>query len=45
MRSERIEVSVRTQWAYQLAHCHGSHAHLDNCIAFRTDWHQRHLES
>lgn len=41
---ERIEVSVRTQWAYQLAHCHGSHAHLDSQIAFRTDWHQRHLE-
>ena len=40
---ERIEVSVRTQWAYQLAHCHGSHAHLDAAIAFRTDWHQRHL--
>lgn len=41
---ERIEVSVRTQWAYQLAHCHGSHAHLDNGIAFRADWHQRHLD-
>jgi abortive infection bacteriophage resistance protein len=26
---ERIEVSVRSQWAYQLAHLHGSHAHLD----------------
>lgn len=41
---ERIEVSVRTQWAYQLAHCHGTHAHLDAGIAFRTDWHQRHLD-
>lgn len=26
---ERIEVSVRGQWAYQLAHKHGAHAHLD----------------
>lgn len=30
---ERIEVSVRTQWAYQLAHAHGPHAHLDPGIA------------
>ena len=40
---ERVEVSVRTQWAHQLAHCHGSHAHLDRSIAYRDDWHQRHL--
>lgn len=40
---ERIEVSVRTQWAYQLAHCHGSHAHLDRSIAYRDNWHQRQL--
>lgn len=26
---ERIEVSVRSQWAYVLAHLHGPHAHLD----------------
>lgn len=26
---ERIEVSVRAQWAYQLAHLHGAHAHLN----------------
>lgn len=26
---ERIEVSVRCQWAYQLAHKHSPHAHLD----------------
>lgn len=26
---ERIEVSVRTQWAYHLAHQYGSHAHLN----------------
>jgi abortive infection bacteriophage resistance protein len=27
---ERIEVSVRSQWAYQLAHLYGSHAHLNS---------------
>lgn len=41
---ERVEVSVRTQWAYQLAHRHGPHAHLDSGIAYRADRHQRHLE-
>ena len=30
---ERIEVSVRSQWAYQLAHLHGPHAHLDPLLA------------
>jgi len=40
---ERVEVSVRTQWAYQLAHQHGTHAHLDPGIAYRQDRHQRHL--
>ncbi|MDH5190051.1 MAG: Abi family protein [Gammaproteobacteria bacterium] len=29
---ERIEVSVRTQWAYHLAHTYGSHAHLNSSI-------------
>lgn len=33
---ERIEVSVRSQWAYQLAHLHGTHAHLDLNLA--RDW-------
>ena len=32
---ERIEVSVRSQWAYQLAHHHGPHAHLDPSLAFK----------
>lgn len=32
---ERIEVSVRSQWAYQLAHHHGPHAHLDSSLAFK----------
>ncbi len=26
---ERLEVSIRTQWAYRLAHAHGPHAHMD----------------
>ena len=26
---ERIEVSLRTQWAYYLSHTYGPHAHLD----------------
>jgi len=30
---ERIEVSVRGQWAYQLAHACGPHAHLDPAFA------------
>lgn len=38
---ERVEVSVRTQWAYQLAHRHGTHAHLDSSLA----WHRRHWQS
>lgn len=32
---ERVEVSVRGQWAYQLAHRHGPHAHLDAALAFK----------
>ncbi|NCC27725.1 MAG: Abi family protein, partial [Gammaproteobacteria bacterium] len=32
---ERVEVSVRSQWAYQLAHRHGPHAHLDPALAYR----------
>lgn len=29
---ERIEVSLRTQWAYYLSHTHGTHAHLDQSL-------------
>jgi abortive infection bacteriophage resistance protein len=36
---ERIEVSVRSQWAYQMAHYHGTHAHLDATLALKaTHW-------
>jgi abortive infection bacteriophage resistance protein len=41
---ERIEVSARTQWAHQLARCHGSHAHLESGIAFHSDRHRLHLQ-
>lgn len=40
---ERIEVAVRAQWVYQLAHRHGTHAHLDATLAYRTDRWQKHL--
>lgn len=34
---ERVEVSLRSQWAYHLAHRHGPHAHLDRTLAHRED--------
>lgn len=30
---ERIEISIRSQWAYQLSHRHGPHAYLDAGLA------------
>lgn len=39
---ERFEVSVRSQWAYCLAHLHGSHAHLDSSLAL-PKWKERNL--
>lgn len=36
---ERIEISLRTQWAYHMAHDHGAHAHLKQALARdRTLW-------
>jgi abortive infection bacteriophage resistance protein len=35
---ESIEVSVRSQWAYQLGHHHGPHAHLDEYLFDRKYW-------
>ena len=32
---ERIEVSVRTQWAFHMGTNHGSHAHLDPTVALK----------
>ena len=40
---ERVEVSVRSQWAYQLAHHHGPHAHLHAALAFRLNLWQANL--
>lgn len=38
---ERVEVSVRAQWAHKLGHLHGSHAHLDASISKNTRlWNQ-----
>ncbi|MEK6750168.1 MAG: Abi family protein [Pseudomonadota bacterium] len=42
---ERIEVSLRTQWAYHLAHNHGAHAYLDVALSKNAGWHQANLES
>lgn len=42
---ERIEVSVRSQWAYQLAHRHGPHAHLEPSLAFNLSHWQRNFET
>lgn len=41
---ERIEVSMRSQWAYQLAHQHGPHAHLDVTLAFNPQHWQTNLD-
>lgn len=41
---ERVEVSVRTQWAYQLAHRHGPHAHLDQTLASSPSYWQQNLD-
>lgn len=41
---ERIEVSVRSQWAYQMAHHHGAHSHLDIGLAKNhKHWNENHL--
>ena len=34
---ERIEISIRTRWAYHLAHCYGPHALLDPSL-FKKKW-------
>ncbi len=38
---ERIEVSIRTQWAYHLSHQYGSHAHLDKNLFQNTNKYDR----
>lgn len=41
---ERIEVSVRTQWAYQLAHAGDSHAYMNPEFTRKNHWHHKNLE-
>jgi abortive infection bacteriophage resistance protein len=41
---ERVEVSMRSQWAYQLAHRHGPHAHLDATLAYKIPLWQDNLD-
>ena len=41
---ERLEVSVRSQWAYHTAHLHGPHAHLDSGLAFNVNYWRGNLE-
>lgn len=42
---ERIEVSLRTQWAYNLSHQHGAHAYLDPALSKSRHWHESNLAS
>lgn len=41
---ERVEVSVRSQWAYQMGMQHGPHAHLDPTLARVFVWWDRNRE-
>jgi abortive infection bacteriophage resistance protein len=42
---ERIEVSLRSNWAYQMAHRHGPHCHLNRAL-FKSQWnYEHHCES
>lgn len=40
---ERIEVSVRTQWAYYFAESHGPLAHLDCRLSNNVHWHAQNI--
>ncbi len=41
---ERLEVSMRTRWAYHLAHDHGPHAHLRADLSRKSGYFQSNLE-
>jgi abortive infection bacteriophage resistance protein len=41
---ERVEVSLRTRWAYHLAHTYGPHAHLNPTIHKESWRHQENVE-
>lgn len=42
---ERLEVSIRTQWAYHLAHTHGPHAYMDEGLFKNPATYQKCLKS
>lgn len=42
---ERIEVSVRTHWAYYMAHQYGPHAHLDSRVSTSAVAHAKNLSN
>jgi abortive infection bacteriophage resistance protein len=41
---ERIEVSVRAHWAYELSHRHGPHAHLNNRLVRNRCHYRKNME-
>lgn len=41
---ERVEVSVRTHWAYHCAEIGGPHAYLDDVLSRKQHWHQKNLQ-
>jgi len=40
---EKIEISVRTQWAHYFAELSGSHAHLEQSLNANREWHMRNI--
>ena len=42
---ERIEVSVRTQWAYQMSNKYGTHPHLERRLFKKKWWYAENLQS
>jgi abortive infection bacteriophage resistance protein len=42
---ETIEISVRSQWSYCMAHHHGPHAHLDPSLSVRYEFWQKNKDS
>jgi abortive infection bacteriophage resistance protein len=42
---ERVEVSIRTRWAYELGHRHGAHAYLEEKLAYKPSRWQSNLDS
>jgi abortive infection bacteriophage resistance protein len=40
---ERIEVSVKTQWAYYFSASHGAHAYMDCKLSNNIQWHAQNI--